>query len=607
MPFNNLKINRRGFSLIEVVFAASIFALVAMSIYQGLVSMTLLVSASRDKVAAANLINGEFELVRNLSFADVGLISGIPAGVLEPSYTTVVDGRQFEVRRFVRNIDDDFDGTIGGTPNDLSPADYKMVQIEVDCSNCKQNISYKAYANVAPKNLESASTNGALFIRVFDANGDPVPQATVLVENPSVSVSINEETNNEGLLQIVDAPPADNSYEITVTKSGFTTDQTHSVSVGNPNPIKLPATVLLQQLTQISFIIDKVSNINVRTKNNLCAAVPNVPVSMNGTKLIGLTPDVPKWDGNFTTDGSGLYNVDDLEWDVFNPTVSGGFYLAGTNPISPISILPDSNQNVDLMIAQGPTAFLLVSVKDAATGLPISGATVTLTKGAFEEVLVTDQGYLRQTDWSLGSGQINFTDPARYHSSDGNIEINSPDGEIKLLNSLGNYSPSGSLISSTFDTGASSNWSRVDILPTDQPVESGTDSVKFQIATSNCQNGENDPPLCETGSWNYLGPDGTSGSFYTITDNNINPLHDGDRYIRYKIFLSTDDTNFTPNVSDFIISFASECIPPGQVLFSDLSGPGYTLEVSAPGFSTQTILDVSAENNWQKQDILMTP
>ena len=85
----------------------------------------------------------------------------------------------------------------------------------------------------------------------------------------------------------------------------------------------------------------------------------------------------------------------------------------------------------------------------------------------------------------------------------------------------------------------------------------------------------------------------------------MNPIHNGDRYIRYKIFLSTTDDNFTPNISDFVISFSSSCIPPGQVLFSNLSLQNYLLEVSAPGFVSQTI-PVDIDFNWQKQDVLLS-
>ena len=327
--------------------------------------------------------------------------------------------------------------------------------------------------------------------------------------------------------------------------------------------------------------------------------MPNVPFTINGTKLIGTAPNVYKWTGNFSTDSSGIKNVSDVEWDVFSFLTDGGFYLAGTNPISPISVLPDSNQNVDLVISLDSPAFLLVNVKDASTGLPISGATVSLTGGTYDQTLVTDQGYLRQTDWSGGSGQLNFTDPARYHSSDGNIEVNDPAGELKLVNSLGAYVAAGALTSSIFDAGAPANWSKAEISPTDQPLETGTGSVKFQIATSL----EN----IATTTWNFLGPDGTAGSFYTITDNNINPLHDGDRYIRYKIFLSTADQNFTPNVSDFVISFSSSCIPPGQATFSNLELQNYRLEVQAPGFISQVVDPLTVGSDWQIQDILLSP
>ncbi|OHA86958.1 MAG: hypothetical protein A2644_00665 [Candidatus Zambryskibacteria bacterium RIFCSPHIGHO2_01_FULL_39_63] len=594
-----MKINR-GFSLVEVVVASAIFATVAISIYQSFISITSLISASRDKVSAIDLINSEFELIRNLTYGDVGLQGGIPNGVLLATSTVVKDGREFDITRVIRNIDDSFDGIIGSLPNDLSPADYKMVQISISCNSCKNPLDFSAVSNISPKNLETASTNGALFIKVFNANGDPLPLANVHIENASLGVDINETTDNDGLLAIVDAPPAQNSYKITVSKNGFTTDRTYATTT-YPNPLKPEATVLLQQVTQISFVIDRVSDISLRTITNTCLPVPDVPFAISGTKLVATAPDVYKWSlSNPSTDALGIKNIANVEWDVYSFTTSPGFYLAGTNPISPISILPNSSQNVDLIMTNDSPAFILVNVKDGSTGLPISGASVSIGS----QTLVTDQGYLRQTDWSGGSGQLNFTDASSFFSSDGNVEINNPAGELKLLESLGNFVPSGELTSSIFDTGTSSNWSRVDILPTDQPPLAGLNSVRFLIATSEDNTA--------TTTWDFLGPDGTVGNFsnnfYTITNNNINPIHNGDRYIRYKIFLSTIDDSFSPNVSDFVISFSSFCIPPGQVLFSNLTEPqDYTLEVQATGYTTQIINPVSVNSSWVNQDVSLSP
>jgi len=424
-----------------------------------------------------------------------------------------------------------------------------------------------------------------------------VPQADVHIINSAVGVDINETTDNNGLLAVVDAPPAQNSYRIVVNKDGYTTDQTYATSTTNPNPSKTDATVILQQLTQVSFVIDKVSEVNLYTINDKCAAISGVPIVMSGSKLIGSNPDVYKLINNLTTDSSGYKNISDLEWDTYSFETGSGFYLAGTNPIFPISILPDSKQNIDLVMTDGSPAFLLVAVKDASTGLPISDAEVVLSGGSNNQTLVTNQGFLKQTDWNGGAGQSDFVDVKKYFSSSG-IETGNPEGELKLESSLGSYISSGVLISSIFDTGTSTNWSRVDILPSSQPTQTGSDSVKFQIATAS----EN----TATTSWNFLGPDGTAGSFYTISNNNINSVHDGDRYIRYKIFLSTEDSSYTPNISDFAISFSSDCVPPGQVLFQNLSSGNYDLEISANNFSTQNI-SVSVSANWQKQDVLLTP
>lgn len=592
--------NSQGFSLVEVIVASSIFAIVAMSIYQGFISINALISASRDKIAAVNLINSEFELIRNLSYSNVGLSGGIPNGVLLATSTIIQDGREFDITRTIRNIDDPFDGTIGGSPNDLSPADYKMVQIKVSCNACKNPLDISSVSNVSPKNLETASTNGALFVKVFDANGNPVSQADVSIVEGALGINISDTTNNTGTLEIVDVPPASNAYRIIVTKDGYTTDRTYPASVSNPHPIKLDATVILQQLTQISFVIDKVSTINVYSKNIQCTPIADVPFTITGAKLIGTNPDVFKFSGSFSTDASGSKILSNMEWDTFTFTVGSGFNLAGVNPPSPFAVLPDSTQNVDIILAQGAPNNLLVTVKDSATGLPLSGVNLTLTQGSFSASQITGMGYLEQTDWSGGAGQSDFTDQTKYWSSDGNIDTNSPAGELKLLKVLGSYVSSGVLTSSIFDTGTSSNFSSIVWTPTDQPPQSGTDSVKFQLATSG--------DSTATTTWQYLGSDGTGATYYTLSDNNINPVHNGDRYFRYKVFLSSAADNKTPNVASIAVTYTSDCIPPGQALFSNLSSGNHDLLLEKSGYQNQTYgVNIITNGDWQGIGASMSP
>ena len=77
-------------------------------------------------------------------------------------------------------------------------------------------------------------------------------------------------------------------------------------------------------------------------------------------------------------------------------------------------------------------------------------------------------------------------------------------------------------------------------------------SVSFQIASSNLVGGP----------WTYLGPDGTTNSFYQPLGPNIQTrinreAHNNDQYIRYKAFLFTNPTQTSgPTINDIIINWS---------------------------------------------------
>ena len=84
----------------------------------------------------------------------------------------------------------------------------------------------------------------------------------------------------------------------------------------------------------------------------------------------------------------------------------------------------------------------------------------------------------------------------------------------------------------------------------------------------------------------FRSPDGTASTYYNISDADINSIHDGDRYFRYKLFLQTINTNFTPNLSEVSFTFTSGCVPPGQVLFKNMESGTYLLIASSTGYAT---------------------
>lgn len=590
----------KGFSLIEVVVGTAIFVIVSFALLGTFSKLISGINLLRIKSAATNLATEQFEIIRNLPYGDVGIVGSIPDGNLPHIQTLTRDSMVFTVTTTIRNVDNPFDGIIGGTPNDLSPADNKIVELQIACASCN-NFSPLTYTStVAPKNLETASTNGALFIKVFDANGQPLSEVPVHVVSTTTGIVIDDVTNDAGLLQIIDAPPGNEVYQITVSNTGYSTDKTYTTgAVANPRPIKPHASVLVQKVTQVSFAIDKTAKINVNTLTPLCVPVAGVPFSISGAKLIGTLPNVYKYNTNQVTSATGTLSLTNLEWDTYTPELtSATYFLAGANPMVPLSVSPDATVNMNLIVVPKDPSSVLIAVKDSGTNLSLSDATVSLFKSGATTTLTTGQGYFRQVDWSGGSGQADFTDTTKYFSNDGNIETASPAGEFKLKMISGSYQSSGVLTSSTFDTGAANNFQQILWQPIDQPVATGANNVRFQIATASTNTA--------TTTWNYIGPDGTSGTYYTVLNQNIHSSNDNKRYLRYKAFLQTASGSFTPNISDVAITYTSSCTPPGQVLFNGLASGTYNLTVSKAGYQTYTG-SLVVGSTWQQQDVALNP
>lgn len=103
------------------------------------------------------------------------------------------------------------------------------------------------------------------------------------------------------------------------------------------------------------------------------------------------------------------------------------------------------------------------------------------------------------------------------------------------------YVDSGYLISQSFDAGefGETRWAKFYFNAT---IPSGSE-IKFQIATNN-----------DNSTWNFLGPDGTPNTFYTINGENINQIHYGDRYLKFKVYLKRTGLN-TPVLHDVSILY----------------------------------------------------
>ena len=108
------------------------------------------------------------------------------------------------------------------------------------------------------------------------------------------------------------------------------------------------------------------------------------------------------------------------------------------------------------------------------------------------------------------------------------------------------YADSGVLESSTFDTGSDEvvyNWIAWD------GAEPADTDIRFQIGTSNSI----------SGPWGFVGPDGTGATYYTNASQEfINyTYHENQRYIRYKLFLSSQAGWQVPILEAINISYST--------------------------------------------------
>lgn len=256
----------KGFTLVEVLVGVSILVLAALSLF-ALFDFTLKVLwENKARAGAQALANQKVEIARNLPFDDIGTVGGIPNGVLTQVEQVMRNNIQYTVTTTVIYIDDPFDGTLGGVPEDLLPTDYKRVRIEVAWPFRLSSHPLVFLSDVAPQGIETANGGGTLRINVLDAQGLPVPQANVHIENTDIvpAVDLDIITGDNGQVLLPGAAASVEGYDVVVTKSGYSTDQTYEVvPVTLPTPIKPPLTVVGGIVTDSTFAIDQLSTMNV--------------------------------------------------------------------------------------------------------------------------------------------------------------------------------------------------------------------------------------------------------------------------------------------------------------------------------------------------------
>ena len=255
----------RGVSLIDVIVGTFLVLVVFLTLF-GLLRASILVSSvAKARATATSVATSQMEYVRSLSYDAVGTIGGIPPGDVPQYATTTLDGFTFVSRTFIGYVDDPADG-LGGADATGITTDYKQVKVTVSYFLNNRDREVSLVSNIVPPGLETSTGGGTLKIDVVNATGVPVPGANVRIVNGSVSPAVDV-TTFANALGVVYLPGAATSseYQVTVSKSGYSSAGTYARDATNQNPTPGFLTVAKDQTTTGTFAIDALASLLVRT------------------------------------------------------------------------------------------------------------------------------------------------------------------------------------------------------------------------------------------------------------------------------------------------------------------------------------------------------
>lgn len=383
MPFYKKKF-QSGQLLIEVMIATAIFAILSAAIISLVVLLYQTVADVRIKTIARHLAVQQMELLNNVTYNSLGTTHGIPIGSI-PEFSTVNrNGFIFTIHTSVIYVDDPFDNL---APQDLLPTDYKQVRIEIEWDQ-QLGLYHEPIVLVnliSPKGIETTGGGGTLSVFVINSLGTPVGAATVHITNSKVNPNIDIElqTDQNGFLILPGAPPCSACYNISVNKSGYSTDKTYTSSeIANPN--KAPLTVTTNSLTESTFMIDILSSLKLTSFSGAQNFVlsPNNTFRLTGAKTIGLdSQDNPvyKFDQTLSTGSDATLLLPNIEWDTYILTIPPSFnkQISGIYPHQPMLISPKSQTNLSFSTVALTSNSLLFNLQDAS-GSAIASASAVL-------------------------------------------------------------------------------------------------------------------------------------------------------------------------------------------------------------------------------------
>ena len=277
----------------------SLIALVATGVLSAYSASFKAMELAKAKTASVALANEKIEQIHNMPYDSLATEHGFiyPPGTILDDEELIRRGVRFNVHTVISYIDDPFDGnatgTIIGKPQDLYPYDYKKVEVTVSKVGRNGYLS-KLTTNVAAKAAETPSNTGIIKLCVIDSTGSPVSGATLTIENSELDPPVEKMsgvTGIDGCIMVPSLPPdSQNNYHLTATKDGFSTDLTYPRTAQNPNELYQDIDIIIQQVTEKTLIIDRLSTMEITFVDSSGNVLPNTSFHLRDSKEIYFNP-----------------------------------------------------------------------------------------------------------------------------------------------------------------------------------------------------------------------------------------------------------------------------------------------------------------------------
>lgn len=293
-----------GLTLIDTIVGTALMLVVFLGISAAFQLTVDVVSNSKARAGAIALANERMEYLKSLSYSQIGVLGGIPAGIVPQIETITLNGIPYTRRTLVYYSDDPADGS-GALDTNSIIADYKTIRVEISWQRKQVSRSIQTVGRMSPQGIETAVPGGTLTINVVDATNAPLQDAQIDITNISTTptVSIRTYTNEAGSITFIGAP-ASSDYQIVVSKTGYSTARTYPVTAQNLNPNPRHLTVSNNLTTSYTFAIDVLADKSIQTfkaieprtwtdslsNSTFVATTSNVSISGGRAQLEGSAP-----------------------------------------------------------------------------------------------------------------------------------------------------------------------------------------------------------------------------------------------------------------------------------------------------------------------------